>query len=174
MIAESRKYCLNISFLIIIILGLIFWTGVVFYFSGQSGNESTEESMEVLHSVLHILTQTGIITACDYSPETLSNLNSLLRVAAHFSEYLILGSISGILLRQINKIINYRFYGKKMFLIPLVYVFVISLCDESMQYFTPDRSFQIIDMIVDMAGGVVGILLAALVYRRTVKLTMIK
>ncbi|KAF0225696.1 MAG: hypothetical protein FD133_301 [Erysipelotrichaceae bacterium] len=117
----------------------IVWTLIIFAFSLQSGDESIITSnilLGFLATIFPILKD----------PQYLDIVILALRKTAHFTEYFILG----------------YFYTKaseetKQDKI-LLMGYLIPIIDESIQLFSPGRSGSPIDMVIDMAGYLTGLI----------------
>jgi len=128
------KHLKKHAFLLLAIL----WTLIIFSFSLQSADESI-----IVSNVLLDFLATLFPFLKD--PQNLNFVILILRKTAHFTEYFILG----------------YFYTKaseetkqdKILLIG----YVIPIIDESIQLFSPGRSGQAIDMVIDMAGYLTGL-----------------
>ena len=83
-------------------------------------------------------------------------LNRIVRKLAHLTEFTILGSLLYTILRR------YITYGTVIKTIGLG-MFIASL-DEFIQRFSPGRSSQFSDILIDTVGVVIGILVAKLIY----------
>lgn len=137
-----------------IVLGLI-----VFFIwdnSLQNGGSSDGFSLifaEKLAPIAHNLGFHGNIWA----------LNRIVRKLAHLTEFTILGGVLYTILRR------YITYGTVIKTIGLG--MLIASLDEFIQRFSPGRSSQISDILIDTVGVVIGILVAKLVhyirYRRS-------
>ena len=93
-------------------------------------------------------------------------LNRIVRKLAHLTEFTILGSVLYTILRR------YITYGTVIKTIGLG--MLIASLDEFIQLFSPGRSSQFSDILIDTIGVVIGILVVKLVYyirykRRTFK-----
>jgi len=129
------KHLKKHAFLILAIL----WTIIIFAFSLQSADESIITSnilLDFLANLFPILKD----------PQNLDIVILILRKTAHFTEYFILG----------------YFYSKaseetKQDQI-LVVGYLIPIIDESIQLFSPGRSGQAVDMVIDMAGYLTGLI----------------
>ena len=84
-------------------------------------------------------------------------LNRIVRKLAHLSEFTILGGVLYTILRR------YITYGTVIKTIGLG--MLIACLDEFIQRFSPGRSSQFSDVVIDTIGVVIGILLVKLVYK---------
>lgn len=69
---------------------------------------------------------------------------------AHFVKYSLLGMIV-----SLEKVYN---RSSLKFVIPLVFVLLVGVADETVQYFVPDRFFDPLDILYNIYGGSVGCL----------------
>lgn len=117
----------------------IVWTLIIFVFSLQSGDESIITSNILLNFL-------AILFPILKDPAYLDITILMIRKIAHFTEYFILG----------------YFYTKaseetkedKILLVG----YLIPIIDESIQLFSIDRSGSPIDMVIDMAGYLTGLI----------------
>ncbi len=119
---------------------------VIFLFSSQTGEESSEVSNAVLRFILEKLS--------DILPETAALfLQTKIRKAAHFFIYMLLG---------IFLFLTAKETGIKKKAAPVaawVIAFLYAGTDEIHQRFVPGRSGQFTDVCLDSAGALAGILL---------------
>ena len=93
-------------------------------------------------------------------------LNRIVRKLAHLTEFTILGSVLYTILRR------YITYGTVIKTIGLG--MLIASLDEFIQLFSPGRSSQISDVLIDTVGIIIGILLVKLVYYIEYKISTFK
>ena len=130
-----------------ILLGLI-----VFFIwdnSMQTGGSSDGFSLLFAETFAHIVNKLGF-------HGNIWTLNRIVRKLAHLTEFTILGSVLYTILRR------YITYGTVIKTIGLG--MLIASLDEFIQLFSPGRSSQISDVLIDTVGVVIGILVAKLVY----------
>ncbi|MGI6664080.1 MAG: VanZ family protein [Christensenellaceae bacterium] len=131
-------------------IGLVLWILVIWGFSVQPGEASTDTSNGVLAFLTNILQWMGIAT----------NFSAVfIRKMGHFAEYFILG----MLLFQVMQG-KERSWGREVFFLLLLGI-VIAGIDESIQYFVPGRSAQIADVLLDFCGVVMGFFIMMGFYR---------
>lgn len=109
----------------------ILWLGVIFFFSSQSGSESSNLS----NTILMLL------------PFKISSF--AIRKLAHFTEYFILGLLG---MNAINK--SGAFHNKNIILLSL-FILLYALSDEIHQYFVGGRAMRALDVFIDYTGGLV-------------------
>lgn len=132
-----------ISLLLLFTMSLI-----IFSFSLQVANVSNEQSGFIVTLVLNIFVP---IFGNIFSIDTLTHI---VRKTAHFAEYTLLG-ILGFNAKN-------RFNDSKYSFLFYLYGPINAIIDETIQYFTPGRSCQISDMILDSCGYVFGCILLAI------------
>lgn len=119
---------------------LILWMAFIFYMSSCNGNVSSDQSgtiVYVLHNILGI----------NYSDK----LIFIIRKCAHVSEFFILGIL------VINLVSKYNV--KYSYLISFIICVLYASIDEFHQLFVPGRSGQVTDVLIDLIGVVLGLLL---------------
>lgn len=128
----------------------ILWTAMIFSFSLQSG----EDSSSISSGLGRWIVQTFLPFAEDLLLGNWEVVHLLVRKAAHFTEFLILGllvsgSVSGLVpcLRFRHKAIAW-----------LICVLVAS-CDETIQLFVGGRAGRVTDVLLDSCGALVGVLI---------------
>lgn len=127
---------------------------MIFSFSADDADASSAVSLKVTEFLktfwAHFFAG-GAHPAAD--PAAADNAESIVRKLAHFSEYMLLGFLSfGIAVMWIESV-------KKGFGIVIVQVIISAGLDEIHQYFVPGRHTSIIDVMIDTAGGIAGILI---------------
>ena len=123
---------------------LALWMAFIFYMSSCNGNVSSDQSgtiAYVLHNILGI----------NYSDK----LIFIIRKCAHVSEFFILGIL------VINLISKYNV--KYSYLISFIICVLYASIDEFHQLFVPGRSGQVTDVLIDLIGVVLGLLLVFLI-----------
>ena len=79
------------------------------------------------------------------------------RKTAHFTEFAVLGLLTGGLFRVIH-----RQTGRVFFSLPVLLVLLVAVLDEYIQYFA-DRGSAVTDVILDFSGGLFGLSLVLLI-----------
>ena len=133
--------------LLYILLGLI-----VFFIwdnSMQNGGSSDGFSLLFAETFVPIVNKLGF-------HGNIWTLNRIVRKLAHLTEFTILGSVLYTILRR------YITYGTVIKTIGLG--MLIASLDEFIQLFSPGRSSQFSDILIDTVGVVIGILVVKLVY----------
>lgn len=118
------------------LLLLIIWMIFIFIMSSFDGNASSSQSNFIVNIIMHI---TNI--------ENKELISLIVRKMAHFTEYFILGILA----------YNYFKSKNKSVLLPLILCIIYAISDELHQIFTPDRVFQLTDILIDSSGSILGI-----------------
>lgn len=123
------------------------WCGVLFYFSGQNGAESSELSLRVTRFVLRAL---------PFLPYTVEELNPILRDIAHFSIFAVEGFLLG---SAMMTLLPERFMGGMLAVMSCA---IVAVLNEYHQSFTEGRTCEVNDMLLDSGGALAGVLFSAL------------
>lgn len=147
----------NKKWLIIFLILSICWISVIFSFSLQPADVSSEMSSGLGKKLLETFVPELLEELETMSGEQLGLMHHLLRKCAHFTEYFVLGVLVTLTLLQMilkNKIVTG--IGVSM---------LVASVDETIQRFVPGRSGQVTDVLLDTIGASVGILVMYLVAR---------
>lgn len=130
---------------------------IIFSFSEQNGNQSHSVSQKVSYKIVKtILSDKDSYLIKDGSIESVAiALDGPVRKLAHITIYCGLGLI---LITASWFIFDYdlRFWHV---LVALLIVFLVGICDESVQFFSGGRGSSIRDVFIDSFGGTIGIYL---------------
>lgn len=123
------------------------WCCVLFYFSGRDGSESRHESMMLTQLVLRLFPSI---------PLPIKALDHLLRKLAHFGIFGVEGALlGGALLSSMDR----RALACGMGMLGCA---LIGVLNEFHQVFVPGRDGKPVDVLIDAAGGIAGVLFALL------------
>ena len=139
---NNRRLCI---ILWVLALG---WGAVLFVFSGQTGPESGNLSRMFTEWLLRVFP--GL-------PWTVWQLEPVLRKLAHFSIFALEGCLLGAAM-----VLTLRRFAPAILLSAAACAVVAGL-NEYHQTFTEGRNASFIDVLIDSAGALAGIMLAALV-----------
>lgn len=122
---------------IIFLVLTVVWICVIFNFSMQSAETSSNVSRGLLVKVLNFIYD---ITNIRIEPTLVHNL---FRKFAHFTEFFILGIFSVSFFKSINK---RPFYS-------IILGMCVAITDETIQFFTGEgRAMRVTDMLIDTSG----------------------
>ena len=115
---------------------------VIFSFSAKTASDSTVESMFITTRLIKLF--------INNPPQNLLDITeTIVRKAAHFTEYAILGILMYNLFRSFN--VSSK---KSFFAVAVCFLYAVS--DEIHQYFVPGRACRFLDMLIDTAGSAFG------------------
>lgn len=131
---------------------------MIFFFSAENAEDSTAASSKVTGFLVNLYYKIfgGIVISTDM-PVIAAEAEGGIRKLAHFIEYMTVGSLSfGIAAMWIQS-------KGKSFLMVMIQLMISAGLDEIHQYFVPGRASSVKDVILDTAGGIVGILLVLVI-----------
>lgn len=138
---------------------LIFWMGLIFYFSNQPSIKSTSVSDGVMSKIINIV---EILTNHEFNDSEINNIYEYgitpLRKCAHFSIYFVLGILFYLLIKQYNL--------DKSLVISLLFCIIYACSDEIHQLFIFGRSGEVRDVLIDSLGSFLGIFITNKVIKR--------
>lgn len=129
----------------IIIIICITIVGFIFYNSSQTGTSSNDRSRGVMQKII----ESDYISS-SFDGVNKDKLNKLFRKCAHVAEYCLLAFILGIAF-QILKVNNGKYIIHILFTILL-----IAVLDEFYQMYIPGRNSNVLDVLIDFSGGIIG------------------
>lgn len=158
-----KKFDKKIQIKILKLILIILWMIVIFIFSGQQGTESGNTSREFTVAIIKIIS--GKSLALD--DPFVEGIQLFIRKMAHFTIY----AIGGFL------IMNYAYTTEKTMKQKILYSVAIgggyAITDEIHQFFVSGRSARILDVGIDTAGVIVGIMIY-LALRKLIELVINK
>ncbi len=127
---------------------LIIWMLVIFFFSSQPGNISSNLSNSFVKNIIKII------------PLDLDICSFIIRKFAHLSEYFILALL-------MYKILDKEKINKKVLLKIWLLCILYAISDEIHQLFVLNRSAKVTDVLIDSLGSFLGLLVSFKVYKPT-------
>jgi VanZ family protein len=124
---------------------VIGWMALIFYLSSQPASQSNEFSNQVTEVIVETIEKVAPEIASNWD---LKELNHFIRKNAHFFSYFVLGVLVMNALYQ---------KGYRKFVLSLTICVLYSISDEIHQTFVPGRGGNIIDVIIDSSGSLIGI-----------------
>ena len=135
----------------------------IFRFSSQNADDSSTESIRITQELLCVIRDRLRLS---WTPSQLSlyikRSEFFIRKLAHFSEYAALGLS---LILPLRAFYSGSFKKKTLFLTSWMICIAYAASDELHQFFSPGRSPQIRDVVIDSFGALAGILLGLLLIR---------
>ena len=141
-----KRYTGKISLVITLL-----WVAVIFSFSLQPADTSSQLSLGLGHWLIELLPSAIQDKLMAMPQDQLEFLHTLLRKMGHFSEYLILGMLSMITVLQTE--LHYKKWTG------LVFCLLVASVDETIQLFVSGRSGQGSDVLLDLVGALCGIVI---------------
>lgn len=149
----------------IFIILTIAWMIIIFLMSSQPAPDSTETSLAVGHAVCTLFVPGYSKMSTDDQLQLAKKIDHPVRKTAHATEYailamLIFAAISGMYDNMVRIKHN---------LISLGFTTAYAVSDEIHQYFVPGRACMLTDVMIDLSGALVGLILVSLVKKRPYK-----
>lgn len=136
---------------------VVIWMIVIFLFSAQSADTSSNTSGQFIKSIACVV-KPDIKNASEYDQEQfIEQLQHIVRKSAHFTEYAVLGVLLFIALYQ------YKMKYRYKFLCAWIIATTYAATDELHQLFVSGRAGRITDVCIDSLGALTGIILTILV-----------
>jgi len=136
---SSGKYRILLGCLLLIMT--LVWTAFIFLQSANNGETSSAASNKI------VVTITKVTKAVGINITDTGSLSHYIRKSAHFLEFGILGALI-FLTVKVYKVKTFVFS-----IVPIGYSFVVASTDEYIQRFSPGRSCQISDVLIDVLGA---------------------
>lgn len=136
----------------ILIIFCILWLGFIYYNSSQSGLESNKISYKVVNTI------SNKNVAEENINYFVGNFNKFIRKNAHLIEYLVLSILLGNIFFRYNK----KGIDGIVYILFVVLIFAVS--DEFHQLYVVGRNSNVIDIVIDFVGGVIGTIIFYLFY----------
>lgn len=135
---------------IILWCAIVLWMAVIFAFSAQNAESSTDTSDGVVDRVVEEMFGTADRNIVPDSVRLA--VSFIVRKAAHFASYFLLGSLcAGAFLSDTRRLLVTNLYA-------LGLSFAYAVSDEIHQLFVPGRAGRLLDVGIDTAGALCGIL----------------
>jgi len=148
------------AFRITAALFLVLWMILIFTFSSQNAEVSSETSGSVVQKLCEVFYPDFKEAPAEEQTDIISSFQFIARKSAHFSIYTVLGILSALTFISYKGI---RFYLR--FAISAAVCLLYAVSDEIHQYFVPGRSCELRDVCIDFSGAVIGVIAVALCAR---------
>lgn len=126
------------------------WMIIVFCFSNQPAETSTNTSGNTIKAIINIFPNIRDLEENEQE-EIVSSLQPIVRKLAHFSIY----TLGGILIY--NFINTYDIENKRKMILSFIIGGIYAITDELHQLFIPGRSCELRDVCIDSSGVLLGI-----------------
>ncbi len=142
---------------IISLVILLLLAGMTFGFSSQDGEASSGVSREVTEMVCEVT-----VKDFDEMPQASQNtiidgLEHFIRKTAHFSIYLLMGLCAYCCAINLLSKLRHRAAAA------LIYCLLFAAADELHQCFVPGRTFKVTDILIDVCGALVGMIILRII-----------
>lgn len=144
---------------IIKLLLLVLCMTMIFYFSHETGANSSNTSNIVVEIIFNIIKP--LLDANITLNIFTEMFGGFIRELAHFSEFMLLGIIA-----YINVL---EYFDLHRFIYTLLFCVMYAISDEIHQYFIPNRVCSIEDILIDTLGALVGLLFIHQLTKRCLK-----
>lgn len=142
-------------------LGALLWMVIIFSFSADTGEESGSLSLEVIKIICNFLSLfAGRDVFAGLSPTALDVFQLIVRKGAHMFIYMMLAGhlLLGFLSQE-------QMSRSRQIFLALTITFAYACSDELHQLFSAGRGGRFTDVLIDMSGALIGVLLVSLLYR---------
>ena len=148
----NKNLIARIIFLILIIINCI----VIFIFSSQNGEKSSDVSGSFVRKIIEILPGTEELSENE-KEQLIEKLQFIVRKGAHFTIYTLLGIF---IMGFMNTFIISQ---KKKILFSFLFGIIYATTDEFHQLFSSGRTAKILDVVIDTLGVGFGILIISVI-----------
>ena len=157
---KNRKIFLVLA---IISLVLVVLTAImIFYFSSESGEQSTQTSNGVTTVVIEVTQPDYQTLPVEKQQERFQLTSAIVRKIAHFSEFFMLGLFSILALKFFELYKNRKI--KFSYLFALIFSILYAASDEIHQIISDNRGPSFIDVLIDSSGSILAILAVFIVF----------
>ena len=148
---------------IVLIVLIIGWMVMIFGFSAEDGDESQSLSDKITIKVVHILKSDYDSMPKVEQKEYFNKVSFVVRKIGHLGEYGMLGLLVTGFLLTFEKIRNLK--KRYIYLLALLWCMAYAISDEVHQMFVNGRSAKVIDVFVDMIGGLVAAVILVAIWK---------
>ena len=135
---------------------VLLWGCFICFFSSQTGTKSKKFTVHSIDKIVSVVKNSENIE----KQFLIEKFITPVRKSAHFFEFLILGIVTYLLLRE------FHITSKRLFLSSFLFCILYACIDEFHQFFVPGRVFKVLDIIIDSCGSLVGIILMHFLYNK--------
>lgn len=128
----------------------VIWMALIFGFSAQSATESGGLSALITEPLTNLIIRLSGEMSAEAEMALYMRVDGIVRSAAHFCEYTVLGMLLTAVLRA---------FGVKIGWVPWVIGAAYAVTDEWHQAYSPGRSSDPMDVLIDAAGVLCGVLI---------------
>ena len=129
---------------------------VIFFFSGESGEESGSRSADVTDAILKITHPNLDSLPREEQQSIEASVHHLVRKTAHFLEYAFLAFLTTCLLLWLKHFSVFRIRPRQVWVFPAALGLLYAISDEVHQIFS-HRGARVTDVLIDFAGTLFGV-----------------
>ncbi len=148
----------HILITVVLSLGILANTGLIFSMSAESAPKSSERSGNVTNAIVEVLYPDIEERPPEEQQRIFETVHRVIRKLAHFSEFMLLGCLTALLAAHLSTCVS----GLKAWVqwgAPAVLGLLCAMLDEALQRFT-GRGPSLGDVLLDFAGALAGVLFA--------------
>jgi len=134
------------------------WMAVIFYFSAQEAQASSDLSGGFIAKLLSLFVEDFDTMDEASRLAMIDSLQTIVRKCAHMAVYGVLGVLLTLFMS------TFPFSASKSFIITLAICVIYATSDEIHQYFVPGRSCEFRDVCIDSFGSFVGMTLCRFLF----------
>lgn len=149
-----NKYLINVILIIV-------WMFTIFHFSNQTGGTSKDTSDNFIIKIVTTITHKDL--SSEEKAKILSSYSFITRKTAHFTAYFILSILVFHLFYMIYGLIS------KSYIYSFILCLIYACSDEIHQLFINGRSGEISDVIIDVCGSIIFLLIFFIFHRKKLK-----
>lgn len=144
---------------------LIFWCVLIFLFSAQNAEKSSNTSSGIVIKIVETLYPEFENFSTEKQESITNTLTFAVRKTAHFSEYFVLGALAFTVVVTFTR---YKLFVRN--LCAVLFCALYSISDEIHQYFVPGRACRLFDMFVDVSGSFIAVMLLTVIVLKSKKI----
>lgn len=140
---------------------LLAWLMMIFAMSAQPAQQSSQLSGGLVSKIISVLYPNLSELSQSAQTSIIHNTTLVVRKAAHFFEYFVLGVLAILTANTFNK---YKFFNRAVLATAFCVLYAIS--DEIHQHFVPGRACRFIDILIDSSGIIAAIFTISIITSR--------
>lgn len=140
---------------------LLGWMTVIFAMSAQPAQQSSQLSGGLVSKIISVLYPNLSELSQSAQTSIIHNTTLVVRKAAHFFEYFVLGVLAILTANTFNK---YKFFNRAVLATAFCVLYAIS--DEIHQHFVLGRACRFTDILIDSSGIIAAILIISIIICR--------
>ena len=171
---SELTYNMNRRRIIFIAFSLI-WMVIIFMFSSETAEESSELSDGMCFKLCSFFIEDFEAMSEEEQIECIGKYTYPLRKGAHMSEYFLLALLLAGVFLPVKKGDDgiCIFNKKKGYILSFIITGLYACSDEYHQLFVPGRAGRITDVLIDSAGAIIGLLLLYFILNKKYKKTSV-